>query len=81
MIEKERRQRQTKHEKKQRKDITRNTLPKTNITKEKNIFFSSMFKNAQPYMLQFHVKESHIHFWTFLSRKIDVFFYNLEMVL
>ena len=78
MIEKERRQRQTKHEKKQRKDITRNTLPKTNITKE---IFSSMFKNAQPYMLQFHVKESHIHFWTFLSRKIDVFFYNLEMVL
>ena len=28
-----------------------------------------MFKNAQPYMLQFHVKESHIHFWTFFDQK------------
>ena len=28
-----------------------------------------MFKNAQPYMLQFHVKESHIHFWTFFFQK------------
>ena len=51
------------------------TPPKTNITKEKEIIFlGSMFKNAQPYMLQFHVKESHIHFWTFFSRKMDGFF-------
>ena len=46
------------------------TPPKKNITKEKKIFFlGSMFKNAQPYMLQFHVKESHIHFWTFFDQK------------
>ena len=51
------------------------TPPKINITKEKNKkIVSSMFKNAQPYMFQFHVKESHIHFWTFFSRKRGGFF-------
>ena len=29
-----------------------------------------MFKTAQPYVIQFHVKELHMHFWTFLASEI-----------